>query len=107
MRTYRTSMKRRGTVTIIVVAFLALLLIMGLSFAFYALREAEESRVFHDSVNGGQTGVFPTSRTSSGVDDPPEPDSIANRVLGDVIYGPSDDLSGAFNVLRQHEIARS
>ncbi|MBO0700609.1 MAG: hypothetical protein J2P46_19590, partial [Zavarzinella sp.] len=104
---YRTSQKRPGTVTVVVVAFLALLLIMGLSFAFYALRESEESRVFRDSVNGGATGVFPTSRTSSGIDDPPEPDTIFNRVAGDIIYGPPDDLTGAFNVLRQHEMARS
>src|SRR5262249_895811 len=70
-------------------------------------RESEESRVYRDSVNGGQTGVFPTIKTSSGIDDPPEPDTIANRIFGDVIYDPPDDLTGAFNVLRGHGMARS
>ena len=56
MRLSRTS-RRPGTITIIVVAFLLLLLLMGLTFAFYGLREAEEARVYRDSQNGGQTGV--------------------------------------------------
>ena len=107
MRLHTTSSRRRGTVTVIVVAFLALLLVLGLSFAFYALRESEESRVYRDSVNGGATGVTPTGRTSSGLDDPPEPDSIANSVLGSVVYGAPDDVSGAFNALRCQELART
>jgi len=107
MRPYITSHRRRGTVTVIVVAFLSLMLVLGLSFAYYSLREAEESRIYRDSARGGQTGVVPVLRTPSGIDDPPEPDMIVNKVYGDVIYGPSDDLAGAFNVLRGHELARS
>src|SRR3954468_18114467 len=107
MRLYTTSSRRRGTVTVIVVAFLALLLVLGLSFAFYALRESEESRVYRDSVNGGATGVTPTFRKSSGSDAPPEPDAIANTALGTIIFGAPDDLTGAFNALRTHEMARS
>ena len=99
--------RRPGTVTIIVVSFLALLLIMGMTFAFYGLREAEEAKVYRDSANGGQTGVGPTVRGSSNQDQPPEPDVILNHALGSLVFGAPDDLTGAFNVLRQHEIARS
>jgi hypothetical protein len=106
MRLASTS-RRRGTVTIIVVSFLLLLLLMGLTFAFYGLREAEETRVYMNSQNGGQTGVGPTSRGSSNQDQPPEPDVIVNKALSSAIYGEPDDLRGAFSVLRQQEIARS
>jgi hypothetical protein len=106
MRLSNISSRRRGSVTVIVVAFLALLLVLGLSFAFYALRESEESRVYRDSVNGGATGVTPVSRGSSGTDAPPEPDAIVNSALASVIYGAPDDLTGAFNSLRTHEMSR-
>ncbi len=106
MRLANTS-RRRGTVTIIVVSFLLLLLIMGMTFAFYGLREAEEARVYRDSQNGGQTGVDPTSRGSSNPDQPPEPETIFSSTMNSVIFGASDDVSGAFNVLRNQEIART
>src|SRR5688572_10447949 len=106
MRLSSATNRRPGTVTVIVVSFLALLLVLGLTFAFYALREAEESRVYRDSVNGGATGVGPVFRKSSGTDAPPEPDTIFNSALGNLIYGVPDDLTGAFNVLRTHELGR-
>jgi hypothetical protein len=107
MRLTNTNSRRRGSVTVIVVAFLALLLVLGLSFAFYALRESEESRVYRDSVNGGATGVTPVNRGSSGTDAPPEPEAIANGVFGTVIYDAPDDITGAFNGLRNWSMART
>ena len=87
MRPYRTSHRRRGTVTVIVIAFLMLLLIMGLTFAFYGLREAEETRVYRDEHRGGHTGVGVVNRTASGIDDPPEPDTIFSAGVGSAICG--------------------
>ena len=101
MRPFSTSRGgRRGNVTVIVVAFLALFLVLGLTFAFYSISEADQAKVYRDSVEGGQTGVQPNDGA------PPEPESIFNSVLRDVIYGPPADLTGAFNPLRGHEVAR-
>jgi hypothetical protein len=94
-------------VTIIVVSFLLLLLIMGLTFAFYGLREAAETQIYLNSQNGGQTGVPYSVRSSSGIDQPPEPDVLFNVALGNLLYGAPDDIRGAFNSLRNQEMART
>ena len=85
MRPFSTSRGgRRGNVTIIVVAFLALFLVLGLTFAFYSIGEADQAKVYRDAANGGQTGVWPTTHDGA----PPEPDTLFNAVMSDVIYGP-------------------
>ena len=106
MRLSHTS-RRPATITVIVVAFLALLFVVGLTFALYGIREADESKVFRDSHNGGQTGMRFNTRGSSTSDQPPEPEVIINDALGKAIYGSPDDLRGYFNVLRHQEISRT
>src|SRR5262245_23895473 len=108
MRPYSTSRgRRRGTITVVVISFLAIFLVLGLTFAFYAQAEADNARVYRDSTNGGHTGVQPFVRTSAGVDEPPEPDAIMNSALANLLYGPQDDLSGAFNAIREWDLART
>lgn len=103
MRPFSTSRGgRRGNVTVIVVAFLGLFLVLGLTFVFYAIAEADQSKVYRDAANGGQTGVSPTTHDGA----PPEPESIFGKALGDIIYGPPEGLPGAFNSLRGHDLAR-
>ena len=103
MRPFNTSRGgRRGNVTIIVVAFLALFLVLALTFVFYSIGEADQTKVYRDAANGGQTGVFPPTHEGA----PPEPGSIFNTVLRDVIYGPPDGLPGAFDSFRGHDLAR-
>ena len=106
MRLSHTS-RRPATVTVIVIAFLALLAVVALTFALYGMREADESKVFRDSHNGGQTGMRFNTRGSSTSDQPPEPEVIINDALGKAIYGSPDDLRGYFNMLRHQEIART
>ena len=104
MRPYSKSRnQRRGTVTVIVVAFLALLFMLGLTFVFYAIAEADSSKVYMNSTNGGHTGVAPATYEGT----PPEPDSIVNQALANLIFGVEDGLPGAFNPLRGHEMART
>ena len=72
----------------IVVAFLLIFLVLGLTFAFYAIAEADQTKVYRDAANGGQTGVFPITHDGA----PPEPEPIFNIVMRDLIYGPPNDL---------------
>ena len=96
MRPFSTSRGgRRGTVTVIVVAFLALFFVLALTFAFAALAEAENTKVFRDQAS-----------VSIGFGSPPDPDPLFNQALNDVIYGPEEGLPGAFNVIRGHDLAR-
>src|SRR4051794_39016967 len=103
MRPFNTSNGgRRANVTVIVVAFLLIFLVMGLTFAFYSIAEADQTKVYRDAANGGQTGVLPATRDGA----PPEPEPIFNIVMRDIIYGPPNDLGGAFDSFRGHDIAR-
>jgi hypothetical protein len=112
MRPFNTSRGgRRGTITVIVVAFLVLFFIMALTFAFYSIAEADQAKVYRDTGNLGVGGAF-----DSGA--PPDQEALFSSVLGDVIFGqpqgapppapplPDQGLPGAFNVLRGHDISR-
>src|SRR5215213_4801020 len=88
---------RRGTVTVIVVAFLALFLVLALTFAFYSIAESDQAKVYRDSAD---TGVVVLGGA-------PDPTSIFNQLLGDIIYGPEDGVNGAFNSLRGHDLGRT
>jgi hypothetical protein len=100
MRPFHTSRGgRRGTVTIIVISFLLIFFVLALTFAFYSMAEADNAKVYRDSVNLGQNGAFDTGP-------PPDAEGLFNKALGDIIYGPQDGLPGAFNVLRGHDLAR-
>jgi hypothetical protein len=94
---------RRGTITVIVVSFLGLMFILGMTFVFYSIAEADAAKVYRDSSNGGHTGVNPATFEGT----PPEPDALANMGFGQLIYGPPDGLGGAFSALRNQEMART
>ncbi|HEX3147989.1 MAG TPA: hypothetical protein VHR66_07880 [Gemmataceae bacterium] len=103
MRPYSTSKGgRRGNVTVIVVAFLSIFLVLGLTFVFYSIAEADQTKVYRDGGNGGQSGVLPPTHDGA----PPEPETIFNIVMRDVIYGPPNDLGGAFDSFRGHDLSR-
>src|SRR5205807_76413 len=100
MRPFSTSRGgRRGTVTIIVVSFLLVFFILALTFAFYSIAEADQAKVYKDSVNVGMNGSFDAGP-------PPDADGLFDKALGDIIFGPPDGVPGAFNVLRGHDLAR-
>src|SRR3954447_11458776 len=100
MRPFNTSRgHRRGTVTIIVISFLLIFLILALTFAFYSIAEADQAKVYRDGGNVGQAGVYDSGPA-------PDPEPLFNELMGGILYGPPDDLSGAFNVLRGHDLAR-
>src|SRR5437764_9936280 len=100
MRPFHTSRGgRRGTVTLTVISFLLIFFVLALTFAFYSMAEADNAKVYRDSVNVGQNGAYDTGP-------PPDAEGLFNKALADIIYGPPDGLPGAFNVLRGHDLAR-
>src|SRR5262245_45839182 len=101
MRPFSTSRGgRRGTVTVIVIAFLMIFLVMALTFAFYSMAEADQAKAYRDGGNVDWGGNFDTGA-------PPDAESLFNSVLGDVIFGPPEGYSGAFNAFRGHDLGRT
>ncbi|HKB01981.1 MAG TPA: hypothetical protein VKD90_07155 [Gemmataceae bacterium] len=99
MRPFSTSRGgRRGNVTVVVIASLGLFLILGLTFAHYSIAEADQAQVFRDSANAAG---------AAGPDGaPPNPEMVFNQALRDIIFPAPDDITGAFNALRGHDMAR-
>lgn len=98
MRPYSTSHRgRRGTVTVIVVAFLALFFVMALTFAFYSIAESDNAKAYRDAAAG-------LDMTDIGG---PDPYPILNETLSQIIYGPEDGVAGAFTGLRGHDLSRT
>lgn len=89
--------RRRGTVTVIVVAFLALFFVLALTFAFYSIAEADQAKVYRDGADLSGPSVLGGA---------PDPDPIFNQLLGNLIYDVPDGLPGAFNGLRGQSLAR-
>jgi hypothetical protein len=92
---------RRGAVLLIVILLLGLFAVVGISFVLMAEAEATAARIFREAEAGRYGGALQGQD-----DDPPEPETIFARVLGDVIYDLPDDERGVFNPLRGHGLAR-
>ncbi len=98
---------RKGSVTIIVMAFLILFLVLGLTFALESQWRMTSSQIHLQGEFGGHTGVTPVARTGSGDEAPPIPSDIYNHALSYVIYDAPDDPSGVWVDTRGHSLARS
>jgi hypothetical protein len=93
---------RRGTVTVIVVAFLALFAVLGLTFLIASQRYAEGSRIFREATN---TLRYPQYTGGPG-ETPPDPQLIFRKTLGDIIFDAPDNGDGVYNSSRGHSLAR-
>lgn len=91
-RHYMRKHFRRGTVTVIVVAFLALLAVVGLTFLIASQNYSVSSRIRREHENK---------------DDAPIPTEIFNSVLGDIIYDAPDDATGVKKPIRGHSLSRA
>ena len=92
MRPFTTSRGgRRGNVTVIVVAFLALFLVLALTFVFYSIAEADAAKVYRDSSNGGQSGVSPITHDGA----PPEPPRLRSA---SVARSPHAGVAGLIGI---------
>jgi hypothetical protein len=86
--------RRRGAILVVVVAFLALGLSVGIAFLFFANQHAVNMRIYRESIQ-----TVPS-------DEPPNPSDIANESYKALIYDVPDDLTGANNSLRGASFAR-
>ncbi len=89
---------RRGTVTVIVVAFLALFAAVALTALIASQRYATTSRVNREAMTRER-------------DTPPQPDVLMQKVMADLLYDVKDPTSvtdtNAFKAFRGHGITRT
>ncbi|MEZ6142275.1 MAG: hypothetical protein R3B84_17080 [Zavarzinella sp.] len=98
---------RRGTITVIVVVFIALFFVVGLTFLLSSQNYSESAKIHREAAYGGHTGVRPTSRLGAGDEAPPNPGDIFNTALGYVVYDAPNDASGVYVGIRGHSLARA
>ena len=101
-----TRRARKGVILVIVVAFLALGLSVGIAFVFFAHQMATNMRMYREAGQGGRTATV--NQGSSGYTDeaPPMPTELASMALGNLIYDVPDDETGIWNSLRGASLAR-
>lgn len=104
---FRMQNRRRGATLVIIVAFLALGLSLGIAFLFKANSQAEFMRKFRESGQGGRSAGVNTGSLGNNDEAPPQPSDLFNTALGQVIYDVPDDETGWFNALRGHGLARA
>ena len=113
---HTTGRPRRGMILIIVVAFLALGLSVGIAFVFYAHQQATGMRMYREAGQGGRAAGV--NQGSSGLTDesPPQPTDLFNMAMGQLIYGNTDPIlppgpnqpgSGQYSGMYGHDLARS
>ncbi|VTR91126.1 Uncharacterized protein OS=Pirellula staleyi (strain ATCC 27377 / DSM 6068 / ICPB 4128) GN=Psta_0540 PE=4 SV=1 [Gemmata massiliana] len=86
---------RRGTVVVITIfALITILMVLGLAFMMYAVKEKAVAQAHKDGANVAGTGA-------------PDPTDTINRFLSTLIYDENDDGDSLNNALRGHSIARS
>src|SRR6266446_4844215 len=88
-----TRSHRRGIILLVVLAFLTLFAVVGLSFVLYADAEATSSRIYRESEDF--------------VPPDPDPRPFFAYFLGQVNYDVSDDDTGVYSALRGHSLLRS
>src|SRR5437868_405819 len=86
---------RQGVILLVVVLMLALFLVVGLSFVFYAESQATASRIYREAPTAG-TAV---------ADVPPE--QLLAWALGQLIYDVPDDSGSVYSAMRGHSLART
>ncbi|WP_020475266.1 hypothetical protein [Zavarzinella formosa] len=84
---------RRGTVTVIVVAFLALFAVLGLTFLIASQRFATTTRLNREAMTRER-------------DNPPQPDVLMQRIMCDLLYDGNDDDTGVGKSTRGWGLAR-
>ena len=89
------SRQRRGAILIIVVAFLALGLSVGIAFLFYANQHAVNMRIYREAYASTFTN-----------DSPPIATDVFNAVIAQIIYDTTDDLPGSASAVRGFSLAR-
>ena len=86
---------RRGTVVVITIfALITILMVLGLAFMMYAVKEKAVAQAYKEAAN--------TSGTAA-----PDPTNTINRFLGALVYDENDDGDSLHNALRGHSIARA
>jgi hypothetical protein len=92
---YRSSSRahaaRRGVILLVVLAFLTLFALIGLTFVLYADAEATAARIAREAEERGAPDV--------------EPELLLAYFLGQLIYDV-DDAQGVYSALRGHSLAR-
>src|SRR5258708_39417464 len=84
---------RRGVILLVVLSFLTLFAVVGISFVLYADAEAEASRIFREAA------ANPTVPDM-------DPEQALAFIMAQLIYDRNDDLAGASSSLRGHSFAR-
>src|SRR2546421_6890245 len=84
--------ERRAVILVVVLALLSLFAIVGLTFVFYAQRQASASVNFRESRQR-QGDLIPV-------------DQLARYFLGQLVYDVSDDAPGIYSGMRGHSLAR-
>jgi hypothetical protein len=92
-------MQRRGSILLVVITFLALFAVVGLSFALFAESENTASRTHMEAF---KINDLP------GRANPEEPNAqeVANLVLGQIIYDTPDTGPSTLSAFRGHSLAR-
>ncbi|AMV29861.1 hypothetical protein VT84_36040 [Gemmata sp. SH-PL17] len=86
---------RRGTVVVITIfALITILMVLGLAFMMYAVKEKAVAQAHKDGANVAGTGA-------------PDPTDTINRFLSTLVYDENDDGDSLHNSLRGHSIARA
>ncbi|HZU39088.1 MAG TPA: hypothetical protein VFA18_24395, partial [Gemmataceae bacterium] len=84
---------RRGVILLVVLAFLALFALVGLTFLYYANTTAQAARFEREA----QTLTRPDA----------EPELLLSYFLGQLLYDVPDDETGVYSGLRGHSLARN
>ncbi len=86
---------RRGTVVVITIfALITILMVLGLAFMMYAVKEKAVAQAHKDGANVAGTGA-------------PDPTDTINRFLSTLIYDEGTEGDSLHNALRGHSIARA
>lgn len=89
----QSSSNRRATVTVIVVAFLALFAVLGITFLLASQRFATTTRLNREMMTRER-------------DTPPQPDILMQRVMNDILYDSTDNGEDVYKATRGWSLSR-
>ena len=92
------SRSRSGAILLVVVAFLALGMSVGIAFVFYASQQAVSMRIYREAA---QRNIILAD------DSPPGASDIANTALAQLIYDVPDDETGIWSGIRGSSLSRA
>src|SRR5262249_54516100 len=84
---------RRGVILLVVLAFLSLFAMVGLSLVFYAEAAASSFRISREAESQALPDV--------------DPELLLSYFLGQLVYDVPDDETGIYSSMRGHGLARS